>query len=264
MSTPAARSLFGVLITATLLCGDALVTSPTRAAGVSSSNTEIGAAHRCGVAGAVTRSDNGFVRCASGRWRVVARPTEKDPCLPASKGQTVATPPRLICDGARWRAPVTAQPAAPSTALPTTAVTTAALRSPREPAPIGANEHPCDAVWADVSSLVPTSWAAYSAKPTATRMNEPVDGCELQFYPFGRPFSEGYIAVRVGLACTTQPCESGAGAPVTRTVRRSDGIGITICASRATLRIPVPAALDELLTVLIDVPLPRVLASVKP
>lgn len=167
MSAPAPGSLVGMLITATLLCGGALVGSPTRAAGVSSSNTEIGAARRCGVAGAVAHSGSGFVRCANGRWRVVARPNEKDPCLPASKGQTVATPPRLVCDGARWRALVTAKPAAPPTALPTTAVTTvttAALRPPREPAPIGANEHPCDAVWADVSSLIPASWAAYTAK----------------------------------------------------------------------------------------------------
>ena len=185
-------------------------------------------------------------------------------CLPASKGQTVATTPRLDCDGARRQVPVTTTPAAPPTTLPAidATVTTAALRSPRESAPIGANEFPCDAVWADVSSLVPASWAAYTAKPLATRMEEPVDGCELQFYPFGRPFSEGYIAVRVGRACTTQSCESGAGGSATRTVHRSDGIGITISVSRATPHIPVPAALDELLAVLTDVPLPRVLASV--
>ena len=185
-------------------------------------------------------------------------------CLPASKAQTVATTPRLACDGARRQVPVTTTPAVPPTVLPASGatVTAAALRSPREPAPIGANEFPCDAVWADVSSLVPVSWAAYTAKPTATRMEEPVDGCELQFYPFGRPFSEGYIAVRVGRACTTQSCESGGAGLATRTVRRGDGIGITISVSKATPHIPVPAALDELLAVLTDVPLPRVRASV--
>lgn len=97
-----------------------------------------------------------------------------------------------------------------------------------------------------------------------SRMEGQVDGCELQFFPFGRPFSEGYIAVRVGLARTTQPCESGSGASATRTVRRSDGIEITISASKTTLPIPVPAALVELLVVLTDVPLPRVQASVVP
>ena len=158
-------------------------------------------------------------------------------------------------------------PAAPSSApsgspLTDVTVTTGRPRSPHASAPIGANERPCDAVWADVSPLVPASWVAYTARPTATRMEDQVDGCELQFFPFGRPFSEGYISVRVGLACTTQPCESGSGASATRTVRRSDGIEITISASKTTLRIPVPAALDELLVVLTDVPLPRVQASV--
>ena len=117
-------------------------------------------------------------------------------------------------------------------------------------------------MWADVSPLVPASWVAYTARPTATRQDGPVDGCELQFFPFGRPFSEGYIAVRVGLACTTLPCESGSGAFATGTARRSDGIEITISASRTTLHIPIPVALDELLVVLTDVPLPRVQASV--
>ena len=263
MSTPAARSLLsGVLITTLLLGGEVLFASPTRAAGVSSSNTEIRTARRCAVAGAVARSGSGFVRCVGGRWRVAARPTDTDRCLPAAKGQIYATAPRLVCDGARWRVPVTAPSAPPPPPIDAT-VTTAALRSPREPAPIGANERPCDAVWADVSSLVPTSWVAYAALPTATRFGGAVDRCELQFFPFGHPYSKGYIAVRAGRACTTQPCES-AGVPGMRTLRRSDGLEITIYASRATLSIPVPAALDELLAVLTDVPLPRVRASVIP
>ena len=61
--------------------------------------------------------------------------------------------------------------------------------------------------------------------------------------------------------CLTLPIE-GDVAEWLRAVRRGDGIGITISVSKATPHIPVPAALDELLAVLTDVPLPRVRASV--